>query len=331
MRSPASLEHELTSPPTDGITRVRFGNQSDVLAVSSWDRTIRVYDARKNIRKHMIELKAPLLDCTFSEDDTKVFTGGLERAIYVIDLKTSKKTSLGQHDKPIRCVEYSPTVNLVITGSWDGHVNLWDYRSGKALIGSYSQSNSKIYSMDIRGNRLVVATNTRKVNIYDIRNMVSPEQVRESSLMNQTRCVRVFPDATGYALSSIEGRVAFEYFDPSPQVQKKKYAFKCHRKITNGAQTLYPVNAIAFHPKYGTFATGGCDSLINIWDGKNKKRIAQYPPYPTSIASLDFNNTGTLLAIASSYTFEEGEKEHPADSVFIRTVPDHEVAPKKRK
>lgn len=34
---------------------------------------------------------------------------------------------------------------------------------------------------------------------------------------------------TGYTLSSIEGRVAVEYLDPSPEAQKKKYAFKCHR------------------------------------------------------------------------------------------------------
>ena len=36
----------------------------------------------------------------------------------------------------------------------------------------------------------------------------------------------------GYALSSIEGRVAIEYFDPRPEIQKKNYAFKCHRKVT---------------------------------------------------------------------------------------------------
>jgi len=170
-----------------------------------------------------------------------------------------------------------------------------------------------------------------KFFIYDVRNMSTPEQVRESSLMNQTRCIRSFPDGTGFALSSIEGRVAVEYFDTSPQAQKRKYAFKCHRKVVNGAQTLFPVNAMAFHPKYGTFATGGCDCFINIWDGRNKKRICQYPAYPTSIAALDFNSSGSLLAIASSYTWEEGEKDHPSDAVYIRTINDHEVAQKKRK
>ena len=53
---------------------------------------------------------------------------------------------------------------------------------------------------------------------------------------------------TGYVLSSIEGRVAVEYFDPSPEVQKTKYAFKCHRiKEINAMELIYPVNAISFH------------------------------------------------------------------------------------
>lgn len=51
----------------------------------------------------------------------------------------------------------------------------------------------------------------------------------------------------GYVLSSIEGRVAVEYFDPSLEVQKKKYAFKCHRVKTEGIEYIYPVNAISFH------------------------------------------------------------------------------------
>ena len=64
--------------------------------------------------------------------------------------------------------------------------------------------------------------------------------------------VRCATYISGYVLSSVEGRVAVEYFDPSPEAQSKKYAFKCHR--TNDA--VYPVNAMAFHPTFGTFATG---------------------------------------------------------------------------
>lgn len=83
---------------------------------------------------------------------------------------------------------------------------------------------------------------------------------------------------------------------------------------------------------YGTFATGGCDGQVNVWDYRNKKRTCQYKKrYPTSIASLAFSPSGDFLAIAASYTFEQGEKETPADSIHIRTVKPNEVMPKKRK
>lgn len=68
--------------------------------------------------------------------------------------------------------------------------------------------------------------------------------------------------------------------------------------------------------------------MVNIWDGFNKKRLRQYPQYPTSIASLDFSRDGQYLAIASSYTFEEGEKDHPPDSVFIKPINENECKPR---
>ena len=92
----------------------------------------------------------------------------------------------------------------------------------------------QVYSMSVAGENLAVATAGRKVFIWDLRNMSCPQQKRESSLKYQTRCVRSFPNKTGFVLSSIEGRVAVEYLDPSPEVQKKKYAFKCHRNKESG-------------------------------------------------------------------------------------------------
>lgn len=69
-------------------------------------------------------------------------------------------------------------------------------------------------------------------------------------------CLYLLPSWQGYVLSSIEGRVAVEYLDPSPEVQKKKYAFKCHRLKENNIEQIYPVNAISFHNIHNTFATG---------------------------------------------------------------------------
>ena len=71
-----------------------------------------------------------------------------------------------------------------------------------------------------------------------------------------------------------------------------------------------------------------CLSLAVIWDGLHKKKISALPQFATSIAALAWNHDGTELAIASSYTYEDGEREHPRDEIFIRPMLDAECRPK---
>eukprot|EP00026_Physarum_polycephalum_P012355 Phypoly_transcript_12653.p1 GENE.Phypoly_transcript_12653~~Phypoly_transcript_12653.p1 ORF type:complete len:338 (+),score=65.48 Phypoly_transcript_12653:25-1014(+) len=328
MAQTPAQEFELAAPPTDGITNVAFCSGTPLLLVSSWDQTVRIYDTQSNTPRTQYRHKAAVLDCCFV-DKTRTFSGGMDRCLKMFDVPTGLETIIGDHEKAIKCVVHNPVDNSLYTGSWDYTVKLWDPRDHK-LARVFHQLD-RVYTMTLVGYKLVVGTAGRHVFIYDIRAMgVEPEQRRESSLKFQTRCVRGFVDGSGYALSSIEGRVAMEYFDPAQEVQAKKYAFKCHRTTANGVDTVYPVNALAFHPGYGTFASGGADGMVNIWDGNNKKRLCQFHRYDTSIASLAFDSTGQTLAIAVSYTFEEGEKDHPADAVFIRRVTDTEVKPKMR-
>uniref|UniRef100_A0ACD5UZV0 Uncharacterized protein n=1 Tax=Avena sativa TaxID=4498 RepID=A0ACD5UZV0_AVESA len=220
----------------------------------------------------------------------------------------------------------------VITGSWDRTIKRWDPRGANgpqenALIETHNQP-ERVYSLSLAGYKLVVATAGRHVNVYDLRRMSEPEQRRESSLRYQTRCVECYPNGTGFALGSVEGKVALEFFDRTAAGPSKRYAFKCHRLDEDGRRVLYPVNAIAFHPIYGTFATGGCDGFIYTWDGENKKKLFQYPRYETSISALSFSRDGSLLAVASSYTHERGDIPHPPDKIFIRDVEELEVKPR---
>ena len=60
----------------------------------------------------------------------------------------------------------------------------------------------------------------------------------------------------------------------------------------------------------------------------HKKKLTTLPSFPTSISALAFSNDGSEIAIASSYTFEEGDREHPQDEVFIRKILESECAPK---
>lgn len=95
-------------------------------------------------------------------------------------------------------------------------------------------------------------------------------------------------------------------------------------------EKIYPVNAISFHSVYNTFATGGSDGYVNIWDGFNKKRLCQFHRYNTAVSSLSFSHDGSTLAIACSQLDETQIEDDPKpeDTIYIRHVTDQETKPK---
>jgi len=266
-------------------------------------------------------------------------------------------------DKKVACSTLSAIHNssLIASAGWDARFHIWDVRTSSSKQPMITLDlPGKAFAMDasLDGTKVVVATSGRKNCFIDVRYSSSLLAVnngndinndkenseqpppstqppiasmilqRDSSLKYQTRCVKFFrPSPQGIAIGSIEGRVGIEYLTdigiPNPE-NKKKYAFKCHRVN----DTIYPVNDIVFHPIYGTFATGGADGTVVTWDGNSKKKLSSLAKLPTSIACLAFNNDGTELAMASSYTFEEGERDHPREEIYVREVLESEVKPK---
>ena len=68
---------------------------------------------------------------------------------------------------------------------------------------------------------------------------------------------------------------------------------------------------------HGTFASGGGDGFVALWDGLAKRRIRQYQRYPASVAGLAFSADGRWLAIAVSPGFEDGKEEVGEGTVKI--------------
>ena len=104
---------------------------------------------------------------------------------------------------------------------------------------------SKIISMDSVNNNLVVLT-TDNILLYDLRNL--KYSIIKSSLKHMNRTVKCNPEGTGFVYGNIDGRVAVDWF--LNETDNKKYAFKCHRKIEENEELVYPVNCIDFHPVY---------------------------------------------------------------------------------
>ncbi|KAJ1628512.1 budding uninhibited by benzimidazoles 3-like protein, isoform CRA_b [Pavlovales sp. CCMP2436] len=329
----SSLQTVLANPPVDGVSRVRFASAETVLA-ASWDTHVYLYDTGTNALRSRYAHRAAVLDVA-PLGAGECASAGVDRELVLHDWPTGTSRLVGMHDGPVRCVEALPGGRGLLTGSWDRTLRLWDVRTAEGCQGVFEQPD-KVFAMAIterHGNPLVVvATAGRHVLLLDPRQLGQPLQRRESSLKTQTRCVAASPSGEFYAVGSVDGRVAMEYVDPLPDAQVKKYAFKCHRSTgDDGFDIAHPVNVLGFHPVHGgTFASGGCDGVVNVWDGANKKRLCQWTDYPTAIASFAFAPDGRRVVVAASYTFEEGNRPHAQDALYLREVGEREFVPKSK-
>lgn len=320
---------KLPHAPLDCISRVRFAPiaGSSLLLVSSWDSHVRLYDAAAGRLMGLHKHSMAVLDCTFLLDTSRFLSVGLEKRLVTCDFQSQQELFIGEHDEAIKCVEFHAPTQQVFTGSWDRTLRSWDLRQpGKPV--QYVSVGAKVFCMDTSTDRVVVGGSDRNVYIFDVRSMSMPLEKRESSLKHQIRTLQVGTDQKAFVSGSVEGRVALEYFD-AEENQQSRYAFKCHRVKDGNDETIHPVNALAFHPVHGTFATGGSDGGVSVWDGYAKKRLWRLDPFSTSVSSLCFSADGGRLAVGVSYTFDQGEKvPAPANELVIRSVCDADMRPK---
>ncbi|TGO65786.1 hypothetical protein BCON_0001g01020 [Botryotinia convoluta] len=334
-----AVQYELSEPPTDAVSSLQYSPYTPTrLLISSWDKKVYLYNT-ENVSEggqlmRTYKHRAPVLDVCFGKDESEAFSAGMDWQVKRIDLESGEHTVLSTHEAPVKSVVYSKEHSLLISASWDQtlHIhNLSDPSQSPMTI----PLPSKPHSLSLTATKLVVAMSSRLLYIYSLPLSTDPFQEpwqqRESSLKFMTRAVACMPNDDGYASSSIEGRVAVEWFDPSTESQARKYAFKCHRQpdaAGDGTDIVYPVNALAFHPTHGTFASGGGDGVVALWDAVAKRRIRQYQKYPTSVAALSFSSDGKYLAVGVCPGFENGQEDYSGEGltkVYIRELGENEA------
>ncbi|CAF0753049.1 unnamed protein product [Didymodactylos carnosus] len=337
-------DFELAYPPEDSISCMKFSPSTipqTYLIASSWANDIRCWELQQNgqsVPKAMQKHDAPILSCCWSDDGSKVFTASCDRTAKMWDLQSNSFTQIAQHDQPIRTIHYiqRPTYNCVMTGSWDKTVRFWDTRQSTPL--KQIQLNERVYAADVFGPMAVITTADRSIHVYSLDNQPTEYKKIETLLKYQHRCVSIFTDKNrnpnGFAIGSIEGRVAIMYVDTTNP--NDNFTFKCHRSnpSTNNVQDIYAVNDIAFHPIHGTLATVGSDGKYSFWDKDDRTKLKTSDTInDQSITCCAFDSRGQVFAYASSYDWHkghEGNSQQKKNMIYFRSCFD-EMKPKPKK
>lgn len=341
----------INNPPEDLISSISFSKQQDLLAVASWDRKVRIYEIDPNTGNNqgraLFEHDGPVLSANWSNDGTKVVSGGTDNQVKIFDLQSQHVNQAGVHDAPVKSVVYvecgPSNTPAVCSGSWDKTIKYWDMRMPQPI--SIINLPERVYCMDSTQKLLVVGCADRHIVIIDLNN---PQQIFRSTrspLKWQTRTVCCYPQENGFAIGSIEGRCAIQYIDEIDQ-NKYGFSFKCHRKTQNenmnntlrnntfSESHAYSINSISFHPIYGTFSTAGSDGTFCFWDKDAKQRLKSFPSLNYTISSTCFNKNGSIFAYAMSYDWSQGfsiNKPDYAIQIKLHATKDEEIKQKKKR
>uniref|UniRef100_A0A672IQT4 Rae1 protein homolog n=1 Tax=Salarias fasciatus TaxID=181472 RepID=A0A672IQT4_SALFA len=334
---------EVTSPPDDSISCLAFSPPTmpgNFLIGGSWANDVRCWEVQDNGQTVPKAQQISAVLC---------ISGRSQTAHHVAS----------QHDGPIKAIHWikAPNYSCIMTGSWDKTLKFWDTRSPNPMMSL--QMPERCYCADVVYPMAVVATAERGLIVYQLENQPSEFRRIDSPLKHQVniyfflihsrltcpalvfqhRCVAIFKDKqnkpTGFALGSIEGRVAIHYINP-PNPAKDNFTFKCHRSNgtnTTTPQDIYAVNAISFHPVHGTLATVGSDGRFSFWDKDARTKLKTSEQLDQPITACCFNHNGNIFAYASSYDWSKGHEYYNPQKknyIFLRNAAE-ELKPRNKK
>lgn len=308
---------EIEVPPNNGISSLHYApNSSDYFCTTTWNGELNICSAEKKIIENSFSFSVPLISSAWIGSTGVVAAGSTNGTVFFSNGKIIKKHSSG-----ISSVGYIESLDYFYSCSWDGFMHVWKGFDNENPVFSF-EIEQKILVSCSSGTRVVLCTDKNQTYIIDLSDPRSCFEHRVSSLQMQIRSIAASkPEDFGWAVASIDGRVAIEYFGDI-RSQAQRFAFHGHRKEEGDKIIVYPINAMAFHPvEEGILATACSGGMINFWDINRKIKLSSIPfTCETSISAMDFSADGKYIAFAASYMWDKGDIEHAPDRLIIIPV-----------
>lgn len=271
---------EITPAPRDYISDLIILGDRSLIAVTCWDGSITIYEYAAD---RAVELKVRLVhqyaltSCCYVTTllGSKLYAGSVQGEILEVDLELNRFRTVQNSIAQLGISDMCQYRSSIICGSWDGWIQAVDCDTNSVVTHTKLPEDQKVLSMDANEDKLIVAATGNTTRWFQLPLKDESGFEAESGLKYQARKIKLIPAGDGYVSSSLDGRVAVEYFDDD----SRKFAFRCHRMNLVDTSFVFPVNALAFVPGETTLYTGGSDGYVSCWNLDTRKKIEQLPKF----------------------------------------------------
>ncbi|WP_054464996.1 TIR domain-containing protein [Planktothricoides sp. SR001] len=238
---------------------------------------------------------------------------------------THERNLFKGHEDYVWSVAISPDGKIIVSGSGDGTIRLWDINSGSdlAVRNLESSVNSVAFSPD--GSKIVSGSGDGTIRLWDIksRSELAVFKGHEDYIFS----VAFSPDGSKIVSGSGDGTIRLWDIKSRSELA----VFKGHEdyissvafspdgsKIVSGSgdQTIRlwdinsesdlavrnlesSVNSVAFSPDGSKIVSGSGDNTIRLWDVNSESELAVFKGHKDSVSSVAFSADGSKIASGS--------------------------------
>ena len=287
---PPDAQAKLIEGHSDGVTCVVFSPDGKLLASSSHDHTIRLWDVSKRetigepLARHYAEVSA----IAFHPGGALLASGSFDGTVIVWDVATGQPQGrpLVHDAKGITSVAFSSDGQMLASAARNKTMALWD-ASSQRQITQLSGYAGQVYEVAFspKANLLASADSDGAVILW---NPTRPSPLGSEATQHSNKITRVefSPDGNIVATGALDCNIFLtDITKPKPLVTLSH---------THG------ITSFAFSPDGQILAVSTFSRLIELWNPTTAESLAQLSGHQGSVASVAFHPAGKILASSSA-------------------------------
>ncbi|KAL8802649.1 MAG: hypothetical protein Q9182_003665 [Xanthomendoza sp. 2 TL-2023] len=156
------------------IRSATYSHNEDWLLSACNDGVIKYWQPNFNNVKAIQAHHDPIRGISFSPNDTKFVTASDDATLKIFDFSGGvEESTLTGHGWDAKTVDWHPTKGLLVSGSKDHQVKLWDPRTGRCLTTLHGHKNTltKTLFEPTRGQLLATSARDNVARVFDLRMM----------------------------------------------------------------------------------------------------------------------------------------------------------------
>ncbi|XP_065833950.1 WD repeat domain-containing protein 83-like [Oscarella lobularis] len=283
---------------------VRFNYSGSYCLTCGTDKTVKLWNPhRGTIIKTYTGHGREVLDAAAARDNARIATCGADKLIRLFDVSTGNviRTFRG-HMERINCLKFNEECTLLISGSYDATVRVWDLKSRSfEPIQVIDDARDSVTSLQVTDYEILTGSVDSYVRNYDLRmgklyQDCVGSAVTSVSFTNDRQCivassldnrVRLFDKIGGDLLNEYSGHKNEDYKIDSCTTntdahivsgsEEGRICFwdlvetKMTHTLSQGSKTSI-IYSIAYHPKETCLLAASSDGSIKVWKGTERAK-----------------------------------------------------------